>query len=66
MHATRSKGEAAGDRGQTKWAQHRADAASKVGDVKAKIDARNTEIDAKIAALADRSFAQRSRLPSPW
>jgi len=40
---------AAGDRAQSKWAQMRADASSKVDNVKAKIDKRNTEIDAKLA-----------------
>jgi len=42
--------EQAVDSARTKWAQMRADAAAKMEDVKAKIDKRNRQMDAKVAA----------------
>ena len=54
--AKQEVGEAA-DRGQSKWAQMRADASAKMEDIKAKIDKRNDQIDADMAA-ADADFAE--------
>ncbi|MFD8250580.1 hypothetical protein [Nocardia sp. NPDC059691] len=54
--AERKEGEATGKR-QGKWAQIRADASAKMEDVKAKIDKRNDQIDANMAA-AEAEFAE--------
>ena len=45
----KQKAQAATDRAESKWAQMRVDASSKMENVKAKIAKRNTEIDAKMA-----------------
>ena len=47
-HETRESGQ--GREAQTKWAKMRADASDKMGDVKARIDKRNREMDAGVAA----------------
>jgi hypothetical protein len=50
MESARQQADQATDRARSKWAQMRADAAAKREDVKAKIDKRNREFDAKAAA----------------
>ena len=47
---TQQEAEQAADRARSKWAQMRADAAAKMEDVKTKIDKRNRQMDAKVAA----------------
>jgi hypothetical protein len=42
--------EAAEDRAQSKWAQMKADASAKMDDVKAKVEQRNRQLDATMAA----------------
>ena len=56
MDAQQKVGEDA-SQGQSKWAQMRADASVKMEDIKAKIDKRNDQIDADMAAT-DADFAE--------
>lgn len=53
----KSGGREAADKGQSKWAQMKADASARMEDVKAKIDKRNDQMDAEMAA-ADADFAE--------
>jgi hypothetical protein len=48
--SARQRADQAGADARSKWAQMRADAATKAEDVKGKIDKRNRELDAKAAA----------------
>jgi hypothetical protein len=48
--SARQRADQAGAGARSKWAQLRTDAATKVEDVKGKIDKRNRELDAKAAA----------------
>jgi hypothetical protein len=51
----------AADRARSKWAQTKADVATKMGNVKAKIDKRSDQIDANVAASdADRAEEEAS------
>jgi glycerol-3-phosphate dehydrogenase len=49
MKDTKQQAGEAADRARSKWAEMKADAGAKMGDVKAKIDKRNDQIDAKMA-----------------
>ena len=51
------------DRAKSKWAQMKADAAAQREDMKAKINKRADQLDAK-AATADADWAVRPRLPA--
>lgn len=53
-------GEAA-DRAQSKWAQMKVDASAKMDDIKAKMDKRSDQLDAKVAA-SDADWAETEAL----